>query len=143
MYTSGNVKHCWRAGATQLGICPWYWGCITCRQRTAFLLWRKTDVQKSKKHCYNNVDGIHYYDQNTYSKERTNSSRTIKILIIIIIINNWQKKRKPKNGIIKPSTVPLVNISTKCTEGPRPHHEEVGGAVVRVKREAVYVLRML
>ena len=26
--TSGNVKHCWRAGATQLGICPrcsaWY-----------------------------------------------------------------------------------------------------------------------
>ena len=29
--TSGNVEHCWRAGATQLGICPRCSGCITCR----------------------------------------------------------------------------------------------------------------
>ncbi|CAI8029927.1 hypothetical protein GBAR_LOCUS16985, partial [Geodia barretti] len=31
--TSGNVKHCWRAGATQLGICLRCSGCITRRQR--------------------------------------------------------------------------------------------------------------
>ena len=37
VYTSGNVEHCWRAGATQLGICPRCSGCITCRQCTAFL----------------------------------------------------------------------------------------------------------
>ena len=39
-YTSGNVEHCWRVGATQLGICS---GCIMCRQRTAFPSWSKTE----------------------------------------------------------------------------------------------------
>ena len=42
--TSGNVEHCWRAGATQLGICPRCSGCITFRQRTAFFSWSKTDL---------------------------------------------------------------------------------------------------
>ena len=42
--TSGNVEHCWGAGATQLGVCPRCWGCITCRQRTEFLSWSKTDL---------------------------------------------------------------------------------------------------
>ena len=38
LYTSGNVKHCWRAGATQLGIFPRCSGCITCHQQhTDFL----------------------------------------------------------------------------------------------------------
>ena len=36
MNTSGNVEHCWRAGATQLGICPRCSGCITCRQAHSF-----------------------------------------------------------------------------------------------------------
>ena len=40
-------------------------------------------------------------------------------------------------------TTTKSGISTICTEGPRPHHEEVGGVVVRVMRETMCALQLL